>query len=249
MTRAHGRETASRALYSDAKSRAYPDAPGTAEKRRAELQVERLSKRFGLRSILADLTFTLSVGDVLAVTGRNGSGKSTLLKILANVAEHTSGSVRWTLDGTPLNDEQFPSYLGYVAPYLQLYGEFAAWEHIELVQQMRGRTFDPQRAAELFELFELTPRRYDSIDTYSSGMAQRVKFICALIHDPPILLLDEPMSNLDTRGIATMRQLVLAQRSNRITVIATNEEEDVKLCTKRLMVGQDAPEDTHGHSA
>ncbi len=215
---------------------ALPPFPPALRERNVELRAERLTRRFGLRTIFSDLSFTLGSGDILAITGRNGSGKSTLLKILANAAEHSSGSVRWSLEGNALDAERLPAQLGYVAPYLQLYGEFAAWEHVELLQEMRGLSFDPERASLLFELFGLGSRRNEPIETYSSGMMQRVKFICALIHHPSLLFLDEPMSNLDVQGIATMRALIGHESAGRITIIATNEEEDVELCTKMLSV-------------
>lgn len=200
------------------------------------LRAEKLTKRFGLRTIFSGIELDLEPGDILAVTGSNGSGKSTLMKLLANVALRSEGTVSWSINGRDIEEERLPSTLGYVAPYLQLYTEFTAWEHVEMMQQMRGLRFDPARALELFERFGLAARRNEPLGTYSSGMLQRAKFICALIHHPPFLLLDEPMSNLDLRGIAAMRELVLAESGSRITLIATNEEEDVRLCTKLLSV-------------
>lgn len=201
-----------------------------------ELRVENLTKRFGLRTIFSNIELALGAGDILAITGRNGSGKSTLLKILANVAERSAGSVEWRRDGKTIDGDSLPLHLGFVAPYLQLYTEFTAWEHVELMQQMRGLPFDAAYAMELFERFGLAHRRRDRIATFSSGMLQRVKFICAEIHRPPFLLLDEPMSNLDVQGIAAMRELIAAPAGNRITIIATNEEEDVRICSKILSV-------------
>jgi len=201
-----------------------------------ELRAERLTKRFGLRTIFADLTFTLVPGDLLAITGCNGSGKSTLLKILANVTERSGGKVGLWRNGTAIDEEKSAAHIGFVAPYLQLYGEFTAWEHVELIQQMRGLPFDPARATEFFTRFGLADRHGDRLETFSSGMMQRAKFVCALIHHPPILLLDEPMTNLDAHGIETMRRIVREEGPGRITVIATNEQEDVELCTKRLSV-------------
>jgi heme exporter protein A len=123
-----------------------------------------------------------------------------------------------------------------VAPYLQLYGEFTALEHVELVQDMRGLAVDRTRVAELFDLFGLTPRMNDRIQTYSSGMAQRVKYICALIHRPALLMLDEPRTNLDRTGIEALDRIVRAERATRVTIIATNEPDDLKLCTAMLSV-------------
>jgi heme exporter protein A len=200
------------------------------------LRVANLTKRFGLRTIFANVELELATGDILAITGRNGSGKSTLLKILANVAERTAGTVEWRREGAAIDGDDLPRHIGFVAPYLQLYTEFSAWEHAELIQRMRGLPFEAARAAELFERFGLSARRHDRIATFSSGMLQRVKFICAEIHRPPFLLLDEPMSNLDVHGIAAMRALIAEASPGRITIIATNEEDDVRQCSKVISV-------------
>jgi len=199
-----------------------------------QLRADRVTQRFGLRTIFSNVTLELGGGDVLAVTGHNGSGKSTLLKIFANVSERSGGTMEWRLNGSALSEEDLPQHLGFVAPYLQLYNEFTAVEHVDLMQQMRGLATDRDRVDELFETFGLASRRNDVLRTFSSGMLQRVKFICALIHDPPFLLLDEPTTNFDEQGIATVRELVAARRESRVTVIATNDPTDLSMCTKRL---------------
>lgn len=194
-----------------------------------------LTKRFGLRTIFSNISFQLAVGDVLAITGSNGSGKSTLVKLLANVAERTEGSVKWSLqESLPLPDEELPQHLGFVAPYLQLYSEFTAWEQVEMVQKLRGLPMKEEQAKELFQRFGLLGREHELLRTFSSGMLQRVKFICALIHSPAFLILDEPATNLDQRGIQAMRQLVADGAPNRITIIATNDADDLTMCSLRL---------------
>lgn len=194
-----------------------------------------LTKRFGLRTIFSNISFQLAVGDVLAITGSNGSGKSTLVKLLANVAERTEGSVKWSLqESLPLPDEELPQHLGFVAPYLQLYSEFTAWEQVEMVQKLRGLPMKEEQAKELFQRFGLLGREHELLRTFSSGMLQRVKFICALIHAPAFLILDEPATNLDQRGIEAMRQLVADGAPNRITIIATNDADDLTMCSLRL---------------
>jgi heme exporter protein A len=201
-----------------------------------ELSVENLVKRFGLRTIFARISFQLSSGDVLAITGRNGSGKSTLLKILANVTERTDGKVLHQLHGQSLTEERLPRHLGFVAPYLQLYTEFTAWEQLALVQDMRGLELDEGYGMELFERFNIAERRNDVLRTFSSGMLQRVKYICALIHRPAFLLLDEPRTNLDRSGIDTVYQLLDEGAARCVTVIATNDPEDGAHCTTMLSV-------------
>jgi heme exporter protein A len=204
--------------------------------RSVDLVVTDVTKKFGLRTIFSKLSFALGSGARLAITGRNGSGKSTLMKILAGAAERTAGSVEHSIDGRILRDGEHLAHLGFVAPYLHLYTEFTAWEHVELVQRMRGLSIDAAIALELFERFDLGKRRNDELRTFSSGMLQRVKYICALIHSPAFLMLDEPTSNLDERGIATVHELIREHSPNAVTLIATNDQVDLALATHAISV-------------
>lgn len=199
-----------------------------------ELNVEGLTKQYNLRPVLSGIGFALQRGNVLGITGRNGSGKSTLIKILANVLERSSGSIGWRIEEAPLKEEELPRNIGFVAPYLQLYTEFTAREHLEILSQIRGSKHDAPYAAALFERFGLAGRTDDTLGSFSSGMLQRVKYILALSHRPPFLFLDEPMTNLDEKGTQTIRELVMEERGERITVIATNDADDLSLCTHKL---------------
>lgn len=204
--------------------------------RRVELEVSGVTKKFGLRTIFSKIGFTIGAGDRLGVTGRNGSGKSTLMKLLAGVAERTAGEIAYRVDGAPVAEGAQIGHLGYVSPYLQLYTEFSAWEHVTLLQRMRGAPLDEAMALELFERFGLTRRRHEELRTYSSGMLQRVKYICALVHSPAFLILDEPMTNFDDDAIRTVRELVIERSPDSVILLATNDADDLSLATHRLSV-------------
>jgi len=204
--------------------------------RSVELEVSGVSKKFGLRTIFSNIGFTVAAGDRVGVTGRNGSGKSTLMKLLAGVAERTAGDVHFRVDGAQLGDGAHLGHLGYVSPYLQLYTEFTAWEHVSLLQQMRGLPLDEAMAMELFERFGIARRRHEELRTYSSGMLQRVKYICALVHSPAFLILDEPMTNFDQDAVATVRELVIERSADSVILLATNDADDLSMATHRLSV-------------
>jgi heme exporter protein A len=124
--------------------------------------------------------------------------------------------------------------VGFVAPYLQLYDEFTALENLRLLRRIRGiRTSDETMLA-LLRRVNLFDRRNDFVRTYSSGMKQRLKYAFALLHEPPVLLLDEPASNLDDEGIATVRQIIEEQKKKGILIIATNEQHDAELCQQTI---------------
>jgi len=198
------------------------------------LVVQNLVRRYGLRSIIRNVSMEVTAGDVVAITGRNGSGKSTLVRMLADVLSPTEGRIVWRLGQTDLGRDRLRQHVGFVAPYLQLYTEFTAWEHVVMVQAMRGLPFNRRRTDRLFEVMNLTDRRDDFLSDYSSGMLQRVRYICALTHAPAFLFLDEPTTNLDVRGIEAVQELIRSEVAARVTVIATNEIEDLAVCNKRL---------------
>ena len=206
----------------------------TSEVQHLQLISENVCKSYDLRPVLTNISLRLERGSTLGITGHNGSGKSTLLKIFANVLEKTSGRVEWQVGKKGLKEENLPQHLGYVAPYLELYSEFTVLELLDLLGQMRGTPPDQEYASLLLDRFGLANRTTDAIQAYSSGMKQRVKYVLALSHHPCFLMLDEPMTNLDEDGQAVIREILLEEQANRITVIATNEKEDLKLCTHKL---------------
>ncbi len=188
---------------------------------------EGLRKEYDRRPVFRDVSFSASAGETLLVTGRNGSGKSTLVKIICGVLSPGGGTFSLTPDpGEPFRDER--SRIGLVSPYLQMFDEFSAVENLSIAMGMRGLPFDQHRADALLERVAIFPRRHDPVRTYSSGMKQRVKYAFALIHTPPVLVLDEPMSNLDGEGIAIVRSIMAEQRSHGILVVATNDLSDIE---------------------
>jgi len=195
---------------------------------------EKIAKTFNRRKIFSEISFSLNKSDSLAITGRNGSGKSTLLKILANVLSPTKGEIEMKIADKIVKPTDYFAYLGLVSPYLQLYDEFSGWENLDIFRRIRGVDASDDYLTELLRRVNLWERRNDYVRTYSSGMKQRLKYAFALIHRPPILLLDEPTSNLDTEGISTVYQIMEEQKKRGIIIIATNDVEDIKICEQVL---------------
>ena len=207
------------------------------------LKVSGLKRVFNRRTVFSGVEFEMEERDSLAVTGRNGSGKSTLLKIIAGVLAPTRGSIDFSLDSEAITSDWRYRYIGFVAPYLQLYDEFSAVENLDFFQKARGlRNGRPH--GELLERFGLGERKNDPLRTYSSGMKQRVKYAFALLHDPPVLLLDEPTSNLDSAGIEIVYGIIEEQKKGGIVIVATNNAEDFPHCDRLLnldSLGLDSP--------
>ena len=197
------------------------------------LEAAGVRKVFNRRTIFDGISFRVVQGGTLLISGRNGSGKSTLVKILAGVLSPTAGDV--TLAGPPQRSaSERTRWVGFVSPYLQLYEEFTAMENLHLALSLRGARADSKSGTELLDLLGLADRRHDPVRTFSSGMKQRVKYAFALVHRPPVLILDEPMANLDAEGIEAVRGLMRAQCSQGILVVATNELTDVERYEERV---------------
>jgi heme exporter protein A len=200
---------------------------------RVQITGEGLRKEYNRRTVFRDVSFSASAGETLLITGRNGSGKSTLVKIICGVLTPAGGTFSLTPDpNDPHRDQR--GLIGLVSPYLQMFDEFSAVENLAIAMGIRGLPFDPGAADALLERVAIFPRRHDPVRTYSSGMKQRVRYAFALIHTPPVLVLDEPMSNLDGEGIALVRAVMAEQRRHGILVVATNDLSDVDAYERRV---------------
>ncbi|MCK5571477.1 MAG: ABC transporter ATP-binding protein [Bacteroidetes bacterium] len=191
----------------------------------ASLSVSRLKKTFNRRVIFQNISFSVASSQTLLITGRNGSGKSTLLKILCGLLTPTGGDVRFEMHSPGTVDRL--ATVGMVSPYLQMYDEFSAEENLRMALAIRGLPPDENRVDELLRSVGLQARRRDPVRAYSSGMKQRVKYAFALVHNPSVLMLDEPMANLDTEGIQMVRGIMGEHRSRGILAVATNDLTDV----------------------
>lgn len=201
------------------------------------LTSDRLSKTFNRRNVLNRISFTVSSGGSIAITGKNGSGKSTLLKVLAGLLTPSSGTVRYAVDGSDRPIDALRGRLGFVAPYLQLYDEFSALENIQLISRMRnGRPSDEGESKRLLAAFGLWARRDDLVRTFSSGMRQKLKYVVALSDDPAVLMLDEPGANLDSDGLRAVEGILDGLR-DRLLILATNDEQEAQRCAQRIHLG------------
>lgn len=194
-----------------------------------------LSHRYGRRATGVDqLAFSFRGPGVVAVTGPNGSGKSTLLRIMAGVLRASAGDVRLELDGSAVAREQRRTRVGLATPELAFYEEFTGRENLEFAAQTHGLAAPREAAGRALDLVGLAARGADRVAAYSSGMKQRLRLAFALLHEPPVLLLDEPGSHLDDEGRAAVREIVGAQGRRALVFVATNDPLEVPLAEQRL---------------
>jgi heme exporter protein A len=202
-----------------------------------KLAAIRLGHRFGRRRLFEDLSFELMPGEVLIVAGANGTGKSTLLRILAGVLSPVSGEVHLEIDGRVLEREERPLATGYVAPYFEVYDGYSVRENLAFIARARGMRDAGARIESVLAQVGLSRRADDPVKTFSSGLRQRARFAAALISDPPLLLLDEPGSNLDEAGVQMVKSVVdTRQASGGLLIIATNDAREASWGTREVRV-------------
>lgn len=174
------------------------------------LQAQELSKSYASLPAVKDVTFSLAPGQVLGCLGPNGSGKSTTVKMLTGLLEPTRGKVLFNGYDIQKNLVGFRKNLGYVPEEPNLYPYLTGREYLELVGNLRGmpRATLERKMDALLELFSLHGHRHASIASYSKGMRQRILLIAALMHDPQLLIFDEPLSGLDVTTALVLKNLI-----------------------------------------
>ena len=194
-----------------------------------------LGKRFQRDWIFRGLTRSFQPGSATAVLGPNGAGKSTLLNTISGQLLPTEGELTYTLGGRPVAVEDLPRQLAYAAPYLELLEELTLLELLQFHTQ-----FKPLRLGvsldKLIDLMYLENSRHQLVREFSSGMKQRLKLALALYADAPLLLLDEPTTNLDATRVAWYQEHVEATRAGRTVLLSTNVATEYAFCDEVLMV-------------
>lgn len=203
----------------------------------AQFSAHHISKRYDRREVLRDVCMEVATGRSLVVTGPNGSGKTTLMRILAGLLQPTSGEVALRINGSTLDLEIRRQAIGFVTPEIQVYPELSPLENLQFLNAVRGLNWDKADASRLLDWVGLGHRAEDPVGEFSSGMKQRVKLACAVAHHPPVLLLDEPGSNLDDAGREVVAKVIEDQRTRGITIVATNDAEELGFGDELLNLG------------
>ena len=204
----------------------------------ASVDFDRIVKRFGNRTVLSNVSGKLCPGSVVVVTGPNGSGKSTLLNIISGSLRPSSGRVRYLGAGVEIERSRWFERLGMAAPDKAVYEELTALENLQFFAAVRGVAVDDGRLADLLDGLGLAARdQHRRVGTFSSGMKQRVKLAQAVVHEPEVLLLDEPSSNLDEAGHKATAALVVRFRARGAVAVATNDPREVAWGDAQIQLG------------
>lgn len=204
------------------------------------IETDSLVKAFGLLPVLRGVQLEISRGQFVALLGPNGSGKSTLLRLLAGLSKPTAGHVR--IGGWELPDEamQVRAQIGMVSHKPLLYGELTAYENLDFFAGMYNLPGGEERDERIMNLLErvgLKKRTYDLARTFSRGMQQRLSIARALLHNPDVLLFDEPYTGLDQQAGGTLDSLLeTAREGGRTIVMATHQLERAARLSDRVVI-------------
>ena len=217
------------------------------------LEVRRLTKRYRRVPVVNEVSFSIKPSEVTGYLGPNGSGKSTTVKMLTGLVEPSQGEILF--DGMDVRRDLigFKRRLGYVPEEAHVYPSLTGMEYLQLTGRLRElpEHIVNEKATELLRLFSLYLHRHAPLASYSKGMKQRVLISAALVHDPDILIFDEPLSGLDVSSALLFKHLVaeLAARGKIILYISHVLEVVERICAKVIIIykGQVKAEDTVGH--
>jgi len=204
------------------------------------LELIDITKRYAYDPAVDRVSFTVRPGEVLGYLGPNGAGKSTTIKMLAGLMDPTKGTILY--NGRPITSDivEYKRRLGYVPEQSEIYPHLSGYDYLLLVGRLRGLP-EPslrEKARAFLRVFDLDSDRDNPIGSYSKGMRQKVLISAALLHDPEILLLDEPLSGLDVTTGLVVRDLVRRLAGEQKIVVYSSHVLEVteKICTRVLIL-------------
>lgn len=204
------------------------------------LEIECLTKRFNGIPAVEDVSFRIAPGEILGYVGPNGAGKSTTVKMIIGLLEPSGGRIlyngRTVIDDLP----DFQSRIGYVPEEPNLYPHLSGREYLQLAGRLRGmaRSIMDAKIEEFLHLFSLYDDRHCPLSAYSKGMRQKILLSAALMHNPEVLILDEPLSGLDVGAMMVVRELLEALASQGRVIFYCSHVLEVleKMCARVIIL-------------
>lgn len=200
-----------------------------------EIILEDIGRRFNRDWVFQQLNYRFTAGSCYAILGPNGSGKSTLLQVVSSALTPSAGRIAYLNEGKAIDADDIYQYLSIAAPYLELIEEFTLAEQIRF-HFTHKRFLSGFGVGSLIDRLGLAHAQDKQLRFFSSGMKQRVKLGLACCADVPIVLLDEPTSNLDEDGVAWYLQLVTQTSADRLVLVCSNQEREYGFCDHTLTI-------------
>ena len=197
-----------------------------------------LTKQFTNLTAVQDLSFSVNEGDVYGFLGQNGAGKSTTIRMLLTLIEPTKGKVEIFGKELTANRNEILSQVGAVIEKPDVYKYLSAYENLKLFARLSGIKITEQRLMKQLEKVGLASRAKDTVKTFSQGMKQRLGIAIALVHDPKLIILDEPTNGLDPQGIADIRNLILhlSRDLNKTVIVSSHLLSEIEQVATRVLI-------------
>jgi ABC-2 type transport system ATP-binding protein len=206
------------------------------------LEICGLTKRFNGIPVVEDVSFTVKPGEILGYVGPNGAGKSTTVKMIIGLLEPSEGQIRFQGRSVIEDLPGFQARIGYVPEEPHLYPHLSGREYLQLAGRLRGlqRTVLESKIDEFLHLFSLWDDRHCAVSAYSKGMRQKILLSAALLHNPDLLLLDEPLSGLDVTTALVLRELLEGLAARGRMILYSSHVLDVleKVCSQVLILNK-----------
>ena len=200
-----------------------------------QISLANAGKRFSREWIFRNLTYQFLPGNSYAVTGPNGSGKSTLLQVLSGALGLNEGNSEWQSDGLNIQPDKVYQRIAIAAPYFELIEEMTAKEFLTFHSSFKSYINDISIAG-IIEEAGLSNAADKQIRFFSSGMKQRLKLVQAIFSDVPVILLDEPCTNLDTAGFDLYYKWIENYCKNRLVIISSNDKDEYLFCDHQINI-------------
>jgi len=202
------------------------------------VQVTNLCKQFADITAVDHLSFTVNEGDIYGFLGQNGAGKSTTIRMLLTLIAPTAGSIQMFGYQLPHHRNEILRQVGAIIERPDLYKYLSAYDNLEMMARLSGIKLTRARLMEQLDKVGLAQRATSKAKTFSQGMRQRLGIAIALVHDPKLIVLDEPTNGLDPQGIADMRQMILDLRSthNKTVIVSSHLLNEIEQVATRMII-------------
>ena len=202
------------------------------------IRVENLSKNYGPVKAVRSISFDLNDGQVVGFLGANGAGKSTTLKIMTGYISPTEGNVYYNDHNIQENTSEIQKDIGYLPELNPLYGEMRVYDYLKFISEIRGISKENFKSAfqKVVEECALNAVAHRTIGNCSKGYKQRIGLAAAMIHDPKILILDEPVTGLDPNQIVEIRQLIRKLGKEKIVIMSSHILQEIQATVDRIII-------------
>jgi len=211
--------------------------PNTDVPEKKVIDVSGLSKSFGSRTVLKDINLDVTAAQNICICGANGAGKSTFVRLIAGIAKADIGCIKiYGLDTNKYPEKTRP-VLGFISHQSMLYPDLTIYENLLFFARLYGLNNPHDRIVELLEDLGLVSYRYDRTNVLSRGMLQRLSIARAIIHEPSVLLADEPFTGLDTHAVSHLKEVLQNFHNTGGTLLMTTHQPHITLdCCHRVIV-------------